>query len=172
MTADLTTQVRENPGSEKHWAQWYRAMYPKLYYAAYRLTRGNTETAGDLTQATFERFIKYRAIDRIASDRHAIAFLVTTCRHLAFDHGASARQIPLDDINEALDVPTESSTEDTLDLDRILRQLDPEDRQLMEWARDGVVISEIATKLGITYTAAGVRLHRLRKRIREQLEPT
>lgn len=147
-------------------------MYPPLYYVAYRLARGNTENARDLTQETFERFLRYGALERIESDRHALAYLITTCRRVAFDRDSRTRRIPLNDIYEALHVPIEDSTEATMDLQRILGQLALEDRQLLEWTSQGVELSEIATKLGLTYTAAGVRLHRLRKQLREQLELT
>ena len=57
----------------------------------------------------------------------------------------------------------------SLDFERALRELNANDLALGTWIHDGFSVSEIAEKLGTTYTAAGVRVHRLKKRLREML---
>lgn len=168
MSGDFIRQIRKSPADQHRWAVWYKSIYPKLYYAAFRLTNGNAEAARDLTQETFARFLGYRAIERVTNDQHALSFLIKTCRNLAIDRNARVHEVPLEDLEEAESIATpELSTESTIDIERMLKALNPEDRQLMQWARDGVSVSDIARKLGVSYTAAGVRLHRLRKQLRE-----
>ena len=168
MSADLVGRIRERPIDQHRWAAWYKSVYPKLYYVAFRLANGNADVARDLIQEAFARFISYRAIERVSNDKHALSFLVKTCRNLAFDHNARAHQLPQESPEELEAIAgAEQPIEPALDFDRMIQSLEPQDRQLMQWAREGMTLSEIAAKLGVTYTAAGVRLHRVRKRLRE-----
>lgn len=167
MSTDLIAKIRASPDSERRWATWYRAVYPKIYYAAFRFANGNADTARDLTQEAFTRFLGYRAIDRVTSDQHALAFLIKTCRNLATDRNARAHEISLGGLEEIEAISgAEPAIELSIDLDRMLQNLEPDERQIMLWARDGESVSDIARKLGVSYTAAGVRLHRVRERLR------
>ncbi len=168
MSADLIERIRQRPADGRRWTAWYKLVYPKLYYVAFRFAKGDSEAARDLTQETFARFLSYRALERVTSDRHALSFLITTCRNLAIDRGQRATELSIEELGPleslaAADAPIEPA----LDFGRILATLEPQDRELMQMARDGLTVSEIASKLGVTYTAAGVRLHRIRKRLRE-----
>jgi len=49
----------------------------------------------------------------------------------------------------------------------MLQSLEPQDRELMRWVREGLSVAEIARRIGSSYTAVGVRLHRIRKALRE-----
>jgi RNA polymerase sigma factor (sigma-70 family) len=168
MTADLVLEIRKNTAAPKAWEAWYRQAYPRVYYVAFRFARGNAETARDLVQETFTRFLQYGAIHRVTSERHALSFLIKTCRNLAIDRTARAREISLEDIPEyELVAPVEEQVHTGADLEELLRVLPPEERQMLQWTRDGFSLAEIAKKLNISYTAAGVRLHRLRKRLQQ-----
>ena len=129
-----------------------------------------TGRCGDLTQETFTRFLEYRALDRVESDQHALAYLITTCRNLAIERNGRALQIPMEGLIELDSIPShEQLREPVVDLERALLDLDEEGRTLAEWMREGLSVSEIARKLGISYTAAGVRIHRLKQRLRQAL---
>jgi DNA-directed RNA polymerase specialized sigma24 family protein len=52
------------------------------------------------------------------------------------------------------------------DLQVLKRDLTEEEQKLLGQLIQGLSLSEIADKLGISYTSAGVRLHRLRKKLR------
>jgi RNA polymerase sigma factor (sigma-70 family) len=170
MSADLIVQIREQPNSQRRWAAWYKRVYPNVYYAAFRLTNGNAEEARELTQETFTRFLEYRAIERVQGEQHALGYLIKTCRNLAIDRNARVREIRLESLIEADSIPApERHIEESIDLDRALLELGGDDQMLTQWMREGISVSEIARRLGITYTAAGVRIHRLRKRLREAI---
>jgi len=169
MSPDLIEAIRQAPRSERLWSVWYTKTYPGVYYAAYRFSRGNADAARDLTQETFTRFVQYDAIQRVDDEEHARAFLIKTCRNLAIDRDARAREIPLDDIPEYhLAQPSDTPAGAGPDLEEMLQFLDTEDRKLIAWTQEGFTLAEIARKLNISYTAAGVRLHRLRKRLRQK----
>ena len=170
MSADLIAKIRTTPGSQRVWTAWYKSAYTKVYYAAYRFSYGNRDTARDLTQETFKRFIEYRAIDRVKDDKHALAFLIRTCRNLAIDRNVSVAEISLEGLPEAeFPAAPEANTQHAFALDQILPTLNAEDREIIEYLRNGLTVAEIAQKLKISYSAAGVRLHRMRKRLRESL---
>ena len=166
MSDDLIRQLRDRPADPKRWARWYRAAYPKVYYVAFRLAMGNVETARDLAQEAFARFLGYRAIERVENDEHALAFLIRTCRNLAADRATHTQRMPLAPLEESESLAESgSSIESKLDFEKVLREAKPEERQLLQWVGDGLSVAEIARHLGVTYTAAGVRLHRLKKRL-------
>jgi RNA polymerase sigma factor (sigma-70 family) len=171
MSTDLIQRLRKQPDSERLWEAWYRSTYPKLYFAAFRLASGNPDLARDLTQGAFTRFLEYRAIDKVQSDQHALAYLIKTCRNLAIDRNAQVRNVPLESLTEAESIPApEQQQESIVDLQRAVDELDDVDRELAQWMREGLGVGEIAKKLDISYTAAGVRIHRLKKQLRAALQ--
>jgi RNA polymerase sigma factor (sigma-70 family) len=163
---DRSQKLREHPTSQRHWREWYRIVYPKLYYAAFRLANGKVAEAQDLTQEAFARFLDYRAIERVTDDRHAISFLIKTCRNLAIDRSARARNIPLQELGE-IEATETPDLEPKIDLERMLESLEPRERELMQWALEGVSLAEMARRTGSTYTAVGVRLHRIRQALKK-----
>jgi RNA polymerase sigma factor (sigma-70 family) len=163
---DRTQQLRAHPTNQRLWRDWYKRIYPNLYYAAFRLARGNVAVAQDLTQEAFARFVNYRAIERVADDRHAISFLIRTCRNLAIDRSTRAREVPLQELGD-IELLEDSDPVPTLDLDRMLASLKPEERELMQWVREGLSLAEIAQRTGSTYTAVGVRVHRIRESLKK-----
>lgn len=170
MSRDLIQRLRQRPHNKHLWEAWYASAYPKLYFVAFRLARGSSDIARDLTQGTFTRFLEYRAIERVASEQHALAYLIKTCRNLAIDRNAQARNIPLESLAEVEWMPApEHPEESIIDLQRAVDELDDEDQNLVQWMQDGLRVSEIAKRLNVSYTAAGVRVHRLRKRLRNAL---
>lgn len=171
MSTDLIQRLRKQPGSERLWEAWYKSAYPKVYFAAFRLANGNPDLARDLTQGAFTRFLEYRAIERVQSEQHALAYLIKSCRNLAIDRNAQANNIPLDSLAEVESAPAPGQQEEAIvDLQRAVDELDDVDRELVQWMRDGLGVGEIAKRLDISYTAAGVRVHRLKKRLRKALE--
>src|SRR5687767_6230368 len=102
MSGDLIRRLRKSPGNEKLWSEWYKSVYPKVYYAAYRLTSGRAEAARDLTQETFSRFIEYRVLERVVDEARAAGYLIATCRNLAVDRNREAGRISLEGLEAAV----------------------------------------------------------------------
>lgn len=167
---DQTQRLRREPDNEPAWRDWFRTVYRRVYYTVYRITGGDRQRAEDLTQAAIERFLRYGALDKVATDREAVAYLVRTAQRLNADErrqrvAPHAGQEPSEDLiadlaNQQLD-PL-----DLLDLDLLVSRLTQSDRELMVWLRHGYSIGEIARKLGIAYTAAAVRIHRAKALLR------
>lgn len=168
-TADQTQRLRREPDSEPAWREWFRAVYRRVYYTVYRTTGGDRQRTEDLTQAAIERFLRYQALHKVASDEDAVAYLVRTALRLDIDQARqpslahapheSSGALPEEELHQQPD-PL-----DLLDLDLLVARLAPADRQLIAWRREGQSIGDIARCLGITYTAAAVRIHRAKARL-------
>ena len=171
VATDQTQRLRRERDSETAWHEWFQTVYRRVYYTIYRTTGGDRQQAEDLTQAAIERFLRYRALDKVASDREAVAYLVRTAQRLHADHRRQlAATHAADELSVKLlaeeDVNRPPDPFDLLDLDLLASRLSQADRQLIGFLRDGRSIGDIAGKLGIAYTAAAVRIHRAKARLR------
>jgi RNA polymerase sigma factor (sigma-70 family) len=150
----------------------YRALRPLVYRTAYGLLRGDVEAAEDVTQNAFMRFLQYADLNALENDNHLLAYLRQTARHLCSDYRRSkAATISIDstDIKDTLSAepdPEEEMANLAWDLAQLGKGLPPADRALLEELANETPIAEIAVKFNITYSAAAVRVHRLRQRIR------
>jgi RNA polymerase sigma factor (sigma-70 family) len=167
MSADLIARIRAKPLAPEPWAEWYRSVYGRLFYFALRHSNGNRDMASDLVQETFARFIAYRAIERVQDDRHALAFLLKTCRNVAVDRDARARDLVVVGMKDLENLPAEPPFLSDIEIEQILGNLEPAEQQILRWIQDGQSISEIAQNLGIAYSAAGGRIFRLTKRLKK-----
>ena len=79
MSADFTAAIHESPDDEVAWDAWFREIYPRVLYSAVRRASGDVELAEEATQGAMECFLRYRAFERVDSDRSAITYLVPDC---------------------------------------------------------------------------------------------
>ncbi|MCI0561273.1 MAG: sigma-70 family RNA polymerase sigma factor [Nitrososphaera sp.] len=165
-------RLRSNARDQRAWGEFYRKLRPPVYYTAYKLSGGNVAIAEDITQDTFLRFLDYGALSRIPDEAHATAYLRQTARRLLCDR-RYGREITTSNPEEALEHESYDD-EDRYHLLWDLEQLSPElteaDRQLLAWLIEEWTIEEIAAALKISYSAAGVRLHRLKRRLRQKFK--
>ena len=175
MAVDHTQEVRRRPDSETAWQDWVRSVYPRVYYTIYRVTGGNVQQTEDLTQAAIERFLRYRAMERVKTDRDSVAYLVRTARRLSLD--LVREQKSRNELHEAIErttedeaVQTEDQVSSALDFKRLMKRLATPDRHLIRWLCAGWSVVDIATHLGISYTAAATRIHRAKARLKKIAE--
>lgn len=167
MSLDLIAGIKARPSDQQRWTAWYNMIYPMLIASAYRRCSGDGETARDLVQEGLERFVRYRGIERVEDERSALVYLLQTCRRIAYDWYNSSQSCEefLEDLTHF--AQEEGIAESVSDLNALIRFLREEDQDLIRMAREGYTLNEIAETLGITSTAAGVRLHRIKVRLRE-----
>lgn len=173
---DLTSSLREAPKDEHRWMRFVRQMYPAVMYTAFRMTNGDKDLSKDIAQEAFARFLKLNALERVSSDREALAYLRQTARHLAVDERRlSARMISFDDENrESVRQMTEPSGADEWlrwDLEKLAAHLNNDDQELLAMSLEGLTMREIAARLGVAYSTAAVRLHRMRQRLAGKINP-
>lgn len=175
--ADLVDAAKRGDGAA--FEQLVEATYKDTYTLAYRLT-GNEEDARDVTQEAYLR--AYRGLPRFRGDSQFTTWMYRVTANCAATHlqrRGRHRHDELPDAAELLDLRTDVNPElraDASDLrGRLLVALDtlPPKLRAVVVLRDVYEMSHeaIATELGISGTAAKVRLHRARHKLRSELFP-
>lgn len=154
-----------------------RRTYVDLFTLAVRLT-GNEEDAQDVVQDAYLR--AWKGIGRFRGDAQLSTWLYRITANAASTHLMRRRRHRTEPLLPGLDpaelrheVQPEAMAESTLDLERIAAAID----QLPGKLRSVVVLRDvyglpheaIAAELGISVSAAKVRLHRARKRLRDDM---
>jgi RNA polymerase sigma-70 factor (ECF subfamily) len=177
---DLTELVvAARDGDQSAFEQLVRATYADTYTLAYRLT-GDEEDARDVVQESYLR--AYRGLKRFRGDAQFTTWLYRITANCASTHlGRRSKHrheellddAPYADTNPELDPQARTEAGATRDrLQSALRALPPRLRAVVV-LRDVYDLPHeaIAAELGISESAAKVRLHRARKKLREQLFP-
>jgi RNA polymerase sigma-70 factor (ECF subfamily) len=177
---DLTELVvAARAGDQQAFESLVRATYAETYTLAYRLT-GDEEDARDVVQESYLR--AYRGLRRFRGDAQFSTWLYRITANCASTHlGRRAKHrheeladdAPVVDSNPDVDPAARSDANATRDrLTAALRGLPPRLRAVVV-LRDVYDLPHeaIAAELGISESAAKVRLHRARKKLRENLFP-
>lgn len=156
-----------------------RLTYADTYTLAHRLT-GNEEDARDVAQEAYLR--AYRGLKRFRGDAQFTTWMyriTANCAATQLGRRSRHRHEVLDDTVPVPDPRTDHDPQLRADasdlrvrLTRALEELPPRLRAVVI-LRDVYDLSHesIAAELGISETAAKVRLHRARNKLREQLFP-
>ena len=170
---------RAKSGDREAFDRLVRVTHSDAYALALRLT-GNTEDARDVVQEAYLR--AYRSVGRFRGEALFSTWLYRIVANCAATH-VGRRQLHRHDHLGAHDdvVDTRPDYDPTLqgDLATLRENLDAAIRDLPPRLRSVVVLRDmydlsheaIAKELGISVTAAKVRLHRARRRLREQVLP-
>ncbi len=157
-----------------------RATYRAIYALAYRLT-GNRDDAADVVQDAYVR--AYRAIRRFRGDSSFSTWMyriTSNCASTHLSRRTRQRTEELSDDVPIVDLRPEQDPSLRAEAAVLRHHIDRAIRALPERLRQVVVLrdlhdlshSEIAAELGITTSAAKVRLHRARQRLRTVLQRT
>lgn len=155
------------------------ATHRDTYTLAWRLT-GNDDDARDVTQEAYLR--AYRGLSRFRGDARFTTWLYRITANCAATHMGRRgrhRHEPLPDAGSLADTAADAQPElraEGADLrDRLVAALEvlPPKLRAVVVLRDVYELSheDIATELGISSTAAKVRLHRARHRLRSEVFP-
>ena len=166
-------------GDHRAFEALVRQTYADTYTLAYRLV-GNEEDARDVVQETYLRahkgLKKFRGDAQLSTWLHRIT---ANCASSYLGRKLRHRHEPLEDGEEIVDLHPAGDPVHRADLGVLRTQLSEALMQLPPKLRAVVVLRDIydlpheaiAEQLDITESAAKVRLHRARKRLRERLYP-
>ena len=157
-----------------------RSSYRDIYSLAYRLT-GNREDAGDVVQDAYVR--AYRAIRRFRGDSSFSTWMYRITSNCASTHLSRRTRQRTEELSSdapIVDLRPEQDPSLRAEAAVLRHHIDRAIRSLPERLRQVVVLrdlhdlshSEIAAELGITTSAAKVRLHRARQHLRTVLHRT
>lgn len=175
--ADLVAAARD--GDRSAFEELVRATHADTYTLAYRLT-GDEEDARDVVQEAYLR--AYRGLRRFRGDAQFTTWMYRITANCAATHLGRRSRHRHHDLDEAASVPDGHPDRDPQlradgdDLrDRLLAALDglPPRLRAVVVLRDVYELPHeaIAAELGISESAAKVRLHRARKKLRDELFP-
>jgi RNA polymerase sigma-70 factor (ECF subfamily) len=166
-------------GDREAFEQLVRETYTDTYTLAYRLC-GNEEDAADVTQETYLR--AWKGLKRFRGDAQLSTWLYRITANCASTHLSRRTKHSHDELNDETPVADERRESDPeirvedqalrLRLQDALEDLPPKLRSVIV-LRDiyDLPHEDIADELGISQTAAKVRLHRARRKLREDLFP-
>jgi RNA polymerase sigma-70 factor (ECF subfamily) len=175
--AELVTAAKA--GDRSAFDELVRATYADAYTLAYRLT-GNEEDARDVVQDAYLR--AYKGLKRFRGDAQFTTWMYRITANCASTLLARRTRNSHDDLDdeesvadERRDYDPQARAELSLERDQLsaaVAALPPRLRAVVV-LRDiyDLAHEDIAAELGITEAAAKVRLHRARKKLREQLFP-
>jgi RNA polymerase sigma factor (sigma-70 family) len=170
--------LRRHPKDSDAWSEFYRYFRPQVAAMLFLLGVRKQEDLAELCQEVFYRFLRYSPWKEnwaLLPDRSTIiAYLRTATRNALSTYAGKrvrARELSLEEMgeeilkNRALWVTGESTDLQEL-LSRVTKHLSSDDQRLLALLVAGYSLSKIAEEYGISYTAAGVRVHRLKERLR------
>lgn len=110
---------RNSPALEEHYDKIYRYCFFKL---------GRRETAEDITQETFLRFLNHKNYSNIDN---GLPCLYTIARHLCIDEYRKKKTFPLESEEQIEDVSAEERMFDGISIKLALAKLEEEERELI-----------------------------------------
>ena len=156
---------RSSPKDQDAFGEWYTSLYPTLIDAAFRVSGADRDAAEDLVQDAIIKFASSRAQDRIERDGDATAYLIRSVYNAWIDTlRRRNREIATAECIEQLDLnsPAEILAAEQK-LATIQKALKPDDLTILAMMIAGETLPMIAKLANLSYTAAGVRVHRIRK---------
>ncbi|MEZ5343073.1 MAG: RNA polymerase sigma factor [Acidimicrobiales bacterium] len=178
--SDIERLVEEaKSGDARAFEELVRQTYIDTYTLAYRLT-GDEDDARDVVQETYLRV--HKGIGLFRGDAHFSTWIhriTANCATTFLGRRGKHRHADLEESEAVIDHHPSRDPEHRADVGDMRAQLTDALRALPPKLRAVVVLRDIydlshdaiADELGITESAAKVRLHRARKRLRETLYP-
>lgn len=166
-------------GDRAAFDQLVKVTYLDTYTLAFRLT-GNEEDARDVVQEAYLR--AFRGLKRFRGDARFSTWMYRITANCAATHMGKRRRHRHDELTDDLaidDGRLAANPEATMEADSLRNQLQEALRSLPPKLRAVVVLRDIydlpheaiAAELEISESAAKVRLHRARRKLREDLFP-
>jgi RNA polymerase sigma-70 factor (ECF subfamily) len=154
----------------------FRALYdltrPQIIAYALRRT-SSREDAADIVAETYE--IAWRRLGDVPAGHAGLLWLYVTARHVLANHGRRVRRrdettARLAEELRGVPLRTEGLDEDSLVMRSCLNSLSADEQELLMLAGwEGLSAAEIGRVLGCSPTAARIRLHRARVRLKSTI---
>lgn len=173
---EIILQLAKNPRDPEPWRMLHLRLWPYVMALSYRHLGAAREVVEDASQEVFLRLVQYPPFDRITSPAAFYAYVRKICSNVAADYRLQVGRL------REVQTPEESSPEHPesrrpdLDVetdrlrDELLSGMNDSDKHLVHLMFEGYSLNEIAEALGISYSNAGVRVHRLRQRMSKLMQ--
>lgn len=166
---DALKRLEASASDETAWRVLYSELWPRLFGTSFRILGGVRHLAEDATQETFIKLFRKAKISEFVDKPEAfISYALAICRNTSLNYRTQLLRFQEVDSSaeqaESIKAPGENPELQIILARRIL-QLGQPYRELLDLLLEGNSIVEIAKKLGISYSATAVRIHRLRNEL-------
>ncbi|HBA46962.1 MAG TPA: hypothetical protein DCZ91_04020 [Lachnospiraceae bacterium] len=155
------------PGAGKVIEKAYNTYFRDVYtYVLRRL--GNKTVAEDIAHDVF--LTALNRIEVFQNHPQQKGWLIVTARNKMKELRKKMENNPAESLEEVQDVGAEEADYEKIEIELMMNQVIAEEEWelIKDFYLRGITIRELAEKYGITENAMNVRLHRLRKKIRER----
>jgi RNA polymerase sigma factor (sigma-70 family) len=171
--ASLLERLADSPADERAWTELYERLWTFVLATNYRLLGGERDSAEDVSQEIFIRLARYCPFKRLREPAKFKGYLRVMCRNACrtllavWSRDASSTLLLAEIDSHSVDVELEGKVA----ADELLRQMleeldDARDREVLRCLAEGDSLREIAQRTGMSYSNAGVRVFRLRRKLR------
>lgn len=148
--------------------QWYREINSELLLQIHRMVGGDLGLAEDLLHDVVVRFLERGMVKKISAESSVKAYLFVSARNRYLDHLRRAK-VANQSSQEVTELSDNITPFDELllqeRLDRLETELSVEEKATLQRMIDGKKLSEIASEEELSYSNAGVKVHRIRNKI-------
>lgn len=148
-----------SPAPEEHYDKIYRYCFFKL---------GQRETAEDITQETFLRFLNHKSYGSIDN---GLSCLYTIARHLCIDEYRKKKALSLESEEQIEDIAAEERMIDGISIKLALAKLEEEERELilLRYVNE-VSVTVICKMFGLSRYAVYRKIRKALQKLREGVE--
>jgi DNA-directed RNA polymerase specialized sigma24 family protein len=165
-------QSQKAPG-DPAWREFYQFFRKRHMLQLLRLGLRDSWALEDISQQAFLKFLHYSPWKNdwksLPEAPILIAYFATTVRNLYNDFLAANKAKPLGEAHLEQVPSPEPALTINQDLQGWFGSLSAIDKQLVLDRLEGIPLSESASRLGISYSDAGVRFHRFKKKLKLKL---
>lgn len=171
----LVKRLAAVPNDQLAWAEFYRELWPFVFGVTYRRLRGARDLAEDAAQEVFIRLARTRPFEGLSNSDALRAYVWRVADNAARDYlnrslrRQSVEAGPLEPGDNREPTALQTAVDERIQLKEwlavALRELPSVDGAILSLLIDGYRLPEIAEATGLTYSNAGVRVSRLRKRL-------
>jgi RNA polymerase sigma factor (sigma-70 family) len=175
---EALAQLAADRKDEGAWRMLFDCSWATALSTANRILRGQLDIARDVAQEVFQRVVRYCDFGQLKDPDAFLLYLKAISRNAARDAaralGAAAvvesvEESVIENLRVSPETPENLVRAQQL-MSELLVQLDEESRDLLNLLIQGYTVAEIAARLNLSYSNAGVRLHRLRQLLRNYLK--
>lgn len=163
----ILMKLREVPDDETAWKQLFRELWPFVLAVSFRRLHGNRELAEDVAQEVFLLLARASPFERLTSADALKAYVWRMIQNTINSYLRLSQWEPSTGLQVKEQAQIEPNLELGLWIDKKLADLSTQNRELIWMIAEGHSLADAAEATGLSYSAAGVRVHRLRKQLRD-----
>jgi RNA polymerase sigma factor (sigma-70 family) len=172
-------QLVRKPEDQEAWQTVFGYSWPTAVTTANWVFRGVVDLAEDSAQSAFARILQYGDLHELQEPAAFLAYLKAVCRRVARDdltrlarHTGHASFEELESVREfPATTPTPEEQFAALEMEgELAKELNENEKVLLQLLLEGYGVSEIQERLGLPYSAVGVRIFRLREKLAKYMK--